>query len=172
MLQYIYVDNIHTHVYTYMYIFVHSMSSCLSKAPSASCLSAENSSDQVPLAYIMTPAAKATIAQLSWDGLPGHLWLIMYRYTYVLYIVYIIHCIFIQLESSLTGIFDWDAEPVNYQFTTGKATINSAIWIYKWGFPEIGLPPNGWFIMENPIKKWMMTRGTPMTQETPKSTKK
>ena len=27
----------------------------------------------------------------------------------------------------------------------------------------MGVPPNGWFIRENPIYKWMMTGGTPMT---------
>ena len=30
-----------------------------------------------------------------------------------------------------------------------------------------GVLPNGWFIMENPKQKWMMTGGTPMTQEIP-----
>ena len=24
--------------------------------------------------------------------------------------------------------------------------------VYKWMFPKIGVPQNGWFIMENPIK--------------------
>ena len=26
------------------------------------------------------------------------------------------------------------------------------IYIYTWVFPKIGVPQNGWFIMENPIK--------------------
>ena len=26
------------------------------------------------------------------------------------------------------------------------------IYIYMWVFPKIGVPQNGWFIMENPIK--------------------
>jgi hypothetical protein len=26
-----------------------------------------------------------------------------------------------------------------------------ADWSFKWGFPEIGVPPNGLFIMKNPI---------------------
>ena len=29
------------------------------------------------------------------------------------------------------------------------------------------VPQNGWFIMENPIYKWMMTGGTPMTMGKP-----
>ena len=37
--------------------------------------------------------------------------------------------------------------------------------MYIWGFPEIGVPQNGWFLMENPIKvdDW----GVPLFQETP-----
>ena len=30
----------------------------------------------------------------------------------------------------------------------------------------MGVPEDGWFIVENPNLKWMMTGGTPMTQET------
>ena len=28
----------------------------------------------------------------------------------------------------------------------------SPVYIYIWMFPKIGLPQNGWFILENPIK--------------------
>ena len=35
-----------------------------------------------------------------------------------------------------------------------------------WGFPKLGVPQNGWLIREIP-SKWMITRGTPMTQEPP-----
>ena len=33
----------------------------------------------------------------------------------------------------------------------------------------MGVPQHGWFMREHPIEIWMMTGGTPMTQETSKS---
>ena len=43
---------------------------------------------------------------------------------------------------------------------------NMCIYIYIWMFPKIGVPQNGWFIMENPIKmddlgvvpRWFVSR--------------
>jgi len=46
-----------------------------------------------------------------------------------------------------------------------EKTIPGIITIYPdiWGFPKMGIPQNGWFVMENPNLKWMITRGAPIT---------
>ena len=38
--------------------------------------------------------------------------------------------------------------------------------MFMWVFPKIGVPQNGWFIMENPMNKWMIL-GVPLFLETP-----
>ena len=38
------------------------------------------------------------------------------------------------------------------------------LWFPIWEFPEMGIPQNGWFIVENPIK--MDDWGIPLFQET------
>ena len=35
-----------------------------------------------------------------------------------------------------------------------------------WLFPNIGVPQNGWFIMENPIFQWRIWGGKPLFLET------
>ena len=43
----------------------------------------------------------------------------------------------------------------------GARTSGSMSIALKWGFPKMGVPPKGWFIRENPIKRWMIW-GTPI----------
>ena len=44
-----------------------------------------------------------------------------------------------------------------------NSAVGSPVWKSTRGFPKMGgTPIAGWFTKENPIKKWMMTGGTPI----------
>ena len=47
----------------------------------------------------------------------------------------------------------------------GRAHVTAKTSIHTWVFPKIGVPQNGWFIMENPIE--MDDLGVPLFLETP-----
>ena len=50
-------------------------------------------------------------------------------------------------------------------FRVMGATLGNDIYIHIWVFPKIGVPQNGWFIMETPTK--MDDLGVPLFLETP-----
>ena len=54
----------------------------------------------------------------------------------------------------LPGLLGCNFDPKEHLLTN---KCNGLGWCYvslvdKWGFPEMGVPPNGWFIRENPIQ--------------------
>ena len=68
----------------------------------------------------------------------------------------------------MTLVTSWDFSGGNIKQgesweDVGLIVIN--IFLHVWVFPKIGVPQNGWFIMENPIK--MDDLGVPLFLETP-----
>ena len=59
----------------------------------------------------------------------------------------------------------WEVTLLMPHFKRDRFKINWKISIYIWVFPKIGIPQNGWFIMENPIN--MDDLGVPPFKETP-----
>ena len=55
---------------------------------------------------------------------------------------------------------------INYVVLQGPPRRSRKLKIMIWVFPKIGVPQNGWFIMENPLK-WMIWGYIPLFSETP-----
>ena len=67
-----------------------------------------------------------------------------------------------QMESTLAWS-EWTSER---SYRRSPFLMEEYVYIYIWMFPKIGVPQNGWFIMENPIKmddlgvvpRWFVSR--------------
>ena len=91
----------------------------------------------------------------------------MYHITFIIFIE-VPHCkltlLILHIPLLYIGVLQYMISMLMYIKIVHSFT---SIWRFpkSWGFPKLWMV----YLMENPLLKWMITRGTPMTQETSKS---